>query len=244
MLLLNNGDLVKTLRFKDSQYIGDPINAIRIFNEKEVDEIIVLDITASRERRKPNYDLIQRLAEECFMPLTYGGGITTVDEARILFSLGIEKISLQTAAFSDINLVTRISNDFGSQSVIASIDLKKNWLGRPMLYSAATKKLIPRPWLSYVQEIANAGAGEILLSAVDLDGTLMGPNLELISLASASLMVPLIALGGISSLHDIKSAIDAGASAVAAGSFFVFHGPHRAVLITYPKYEELMTLFK
>jgi cyclase len=244
VLLLDNDGLVKTTRFKDPRYVGDPINAIRIFNEKEVDEIIVLDITATRGARKPNYHLIERLAEECFMPLTYGGGITTVEEARVLFSLGIEKISLQTAAFRDTNLITRLSDSFGSQSIIASVDIKNNWHGKTMLYCSSTRKLIAGSWLDFIKNLAKAGAGEVLLNSVDVDGTLEGPNIERIREASSVLSVPLISLGGISSILDIKHAIQAGASAVAAGSFFVFHGQHRAVLITYPKYKELESLFE
>jgi imidazole glycerol-phosphate synthase subunit HisF len=243
-LLLRNSGLVKTLKFKDPKYVGDPINAIRIFNEKEVDELMVLDITASRERREPNYSLIEEFAGECFMPLAYGGGVTHVEQAGRLFGLGVEKICLQTAALEDLSLVNRLVERFGSQSVMVSVDVKRNWLGKAQLYGAAEGKSRTEPWLEYTQRLVDAGAGEILLNAVDRDGTLAGPDLELIRLASSSISVPLIAVGGVSSLADIKAVVDAGASAVAAGAFFVFHGPHRAVLITYPKYQELENLFK
>jgi len=238
-LLLRNGGLVKTTKFKDPKYVGDPINAIRIFNNKEVDELMVLDITASKEDREPNYALIEQFASECFMPLAYGGGIRSVAQARQLFSLGVEKICLQTAAFENPTLISELANQFGSQSVMVSVDVKKNWLGKPQLYHSATGKLMGVAWMDKLHELVSAGAGEVLLNAVDKDGTLTGPDLTFIQQASAGVDVPLIALGGVSSLADIKACVDAGASAVAAGSFFVYHGPHRAVLITYPKSSEL-----
>jgi cyclase len=243
-LLLRNGGLFKTTQFKDPKYVGDPINAIRIFNDKEVDELMVLDITASKEHREPNYALIEQFAGECFMPLAYGGGIRNVGQARQLFSLGVEKICLQTSAFENPSLIKELANQFGSQSVMVSIDVKKNWLGKPKLYQSATGKVMEIAWMDKLNELISAGAGEVLLNAVDKDGTLMGPDLSFIQQASSAIDVPLIALGGVSSLADIKACVDAGASAVAAGAFFVFHGPHRAVLITYPKYHELEQLFE
>jgi cyclase len=241
-LLLRNGGLVKTRRFANPTYVGDPINAIRIFNDKEADELMVLDITASREQREPNYALIEQFAGECFMPLCYGGGIRTVDQARRLLALGVEKVCLQTAALADPTLVTRIAERGGSQAVLVSIDVKKNWRGQYKLYAAASAKSLDRPWLEQLQALVKAGAGEVVLNAVDRDGMMSGMDLDLIRAASASISVPLIAVGGAGSLNDIRQAIDAGASAVAAGAFFVWHGPHRAVLITYPKYQELERL--
>jgi len=241
-LLLHNGGLVKTRKFGNPKYVGDPINAIRIFNDKEVDELMVLDITASRERREPNYALIEQFAGECFMPLCYGGGIRTVDHASRLFALGMEKVCLQTAALESPKLITAISERVGSQSVLVSVDVKKNWFGKYELYSAASGKTLPQSWMKFVRQAVAAGAGEVVLNAVDRDGTMQGMDLELIREASAALPVPLIAMGGAGSLADIKAALDAGASAVGAGAFFVFHGPHRAVLITYPRYHELETL--
>lgn len=243
-LLLKNSGLVKTTKFKNPKYVGDPINAIKIFNEKQVDELMVLDIMASKEGREPNYNLIEQFAGECFMPLAYGGGIRTVDQAKRLFACGIEKICLQTAALENLVLVTDLADRFGSQSIMISLDIKKNWLGNPQVYSAAREKSLSNNWLELLQQMIDAGAGEVLLNAVDKDGTLSGPDLDLIQKASKAIEVPLIAIGGISSLSDIKAAVNAGASGVAAGAFFVYYGPHRAVLITYPKYEELETLLK
>ncbi len=241
-LLLRNGGLVKTVRFRHPKYVGDPINAIRIFNEKEVDELMVLDICASKERRQPNYGLIEQFAGECFMPLCYGGGIRTVEQAGRLFALGVEKVCVQTGALEDVRLVARLSERFGSQSVLVSVDVKRNWRGLPRLYSAATGRSLSQPWMDHLKRAVAAGAGEVVLNAVDRDGGMQGMDLELIRQASRAVSVPLIAVGGVGSLADIKAAVEAGASAVAAGAFFVFQGPHRAVLITYPLYHELEAL--
>lgn len=241
-LLLRHGGLVKTQKFANPKYIGDPINAIRIFNEKEVDELMVLDITASKEGREPDYDLIEQFAGECFMPLAYGGGICSVEQARQLFALGAEKICLQTTALEDLSLITRLTDQFGNQSILVSVDVKKNWLGNPQLYAAATGKPLSQDWCDFMMQAVRAGAGEVVLNAVDRDGMMQGMDLDLIRKAAQAVSVPLIAMGGVGSLADIKAAVDAGASAVSAGAFFVFHGPHRAVLITYPPYEALESL--
>lgn len=243
-LLLKNGGLVKTTKFSNPKYVGDPINAIRVFNTKEVDELMVLDIDASKFNQEPNYPLIEQFAGECFMPLCYGGGIRTVEQASRIFKLGVEKVSVQTSALEDLDLVRRLSERFGSQSVVVSVDVKRDWLQRPHLYHSSTGKNSSLNWLNFTKQAVEAGAGEILLNSVDKDGTLQGPDLNLIQLASKEISAPLIAIGGIGSLQDIKDAVNAGASAVAAGSFFVFHGPHRAVLITYPQYQELISLFE
>lgn len=241
-LLLRGNGLVKTTKFKDPKYVGDPINAIRIFNEKEVDELMVLDITASKEGREPNFEMIEQFAGECFMPLAYGGGIRTIEHAKRIFASGVEKVCLQTTALSNPRLISDLAERFGSQSIIVSIDVKRNWLGRPGIYASSQGKILSGNWLDRMAELIAAGAGEVLVNAVDKDGTLSGPDLELIRQASENIRVPMIAVGGVSSLADIKAAVDAGASAVAAGAFFVYHGPHRAVLITYPKYHELEKL--
>jgi imidazole glycerol-phosphate synthase subunit HisF len=241
-LLLRNGGLVKTLKFNDPKYVGDPINAIRIFNDKEVDELMVLDITASKEKKEPNYALIEQFASECFMPLSYGGGIKTMEQAQRLFNSGIEKICLQASVLDDLSLVKKLSDKWGSSSILVSVDVKKNWLGQPKLYAAATGKLLDKKWTDFMLEAVKAGAGEIVLNAVDKDGTMKGMDIELIKEAAKILSVPLVAVGGAGSLGDIKAAVDAGANAVSAGAFFVFQGPHRAVLITYPKYNELVQL--
>jgi cyclase len=241
-LLLHDRGLVKTTRFAKPQYVGDPVNAIRIFNEKEVDELVVLDIEASTAGREPAYDLIADFAGECFMPLCYGGGIRTVDQAQRLFALGVEKVCVRTGALRNLQLVSDIATRFGNQSVVVSVDVSKNMFGRYRLHPVKDVATMPDNWESFLTSAVNAGAGEILLNAVDRDGTMAGIDAKLISAAAKDCRVPLIACGGVGSLADIKSAVMAGANAVAAGAFFVYHGPHRAVLITYPRHDELVGL--
>ena len=238
-LLLRQGGLVKTRRFKDPVYVGDPTNAIRIFNDKEVDELMVLDIEASRSGSGPDFATIELFAGECFMPLAYGGGIHTLDQASRIFDLGVEKICLQTAALFDPELVNRIARRYGSQSVIASIDIQRDWRKRPHLYGSSTGKRLSLGWLEHARKMIQAGAGEVLLNDADRDGMMAGYDTELIRQLTQAVSVPVIALGGAGSLNHMRDAILAGASAVAAGSLFVFHGPHRAVLITYPRCQDM-----
>ena len=242
-LLLSDGGLVKTRRFEKPKYVGDPLNAIRIFNEKEVDELMVLDIVASRLGQPPDFPLIEQFAAECFMPLCYGGGVRTLADAQRLFSLGIEKVSLQSAAFTTPELITEIARRYGSQSLVVSVDIKRDWRGRPALFHAARGKKLGKDFRAFVREVVDRGAGEVLLNAVDRDGMQTGYDLELIGETARAASVPVVAVGGASSLDDLRRAVDAGASAVAAGSLFVFHGPHRAVLISYPGYAALEKVF-
>ena len=242
VLLIQDGSLYKTEKFKNPEYIGDPINAIRIFNEKEVDEVIVLDIECSRKNTAPNFSLIEELAGECFMPLSYGGGITTVEQAKLIYSLGVEKICLQTAALNSVTLIENLSKIFGTQSIIVSVDIKKDWLGRYSLYSSKDRNLVSNQWKQRIKEFVIAGAGEIMLNSVDKDGTMSGCDTNLISEAASFLDVPLISVGGVSCFEDIGKAFGAGANAVGAGSFFVYYGPHKSVLITYPSPEQIASL--
>ena len=229
LLLLKDGGLYKTTRFAKPSYVGDPINAVKIFNEKEVDELIVVDIEATRSGRPPDFAMAEWLAEECFMPLCWGGGSRGEDDAAQLFRLGIEKVSLQSAVLSDMGLVTRLAARHGAQAVVVSLDVEKDWLGRYRLRGKDVRK-----WQDVLKLAAASGAGEILLTAVDREGTRTGMDTALIAEAAALIDVPLIACGGAGSLADFKAATDAGASAVAAGAWFVWQGPHKAVLITYP----------
>jgi cyclase len=243
-LLLSNSGIVKTKNFKQPKYIGDPINAFKIFNDKEVDEIMLLDIDVTKNKKKINYNIIERIASECFMPLTYGGGIQNIDEAKILFSLGVEKICIQTSAFNNTKILNNLVQIYGSSSIIASLDIKKNWLGKYKIFSYAENKILDLNIENHIKELVDIhGVGEILLTSVDNEGTMLGPDLNLIKLVSNYIDVPLIINGGISCLNDIKMAILNGADAVACGSFFVFQGPHKAVLLTYPKYKDLENLF-
>ena len=238
-LLLSGERLVKTVRFRDPTYVGDPINAVKIFNDREVDELAILDISATREQREPPFDHLQAIAGECFMPLSYGGGIRTIDQARRLFGLGVEKVLLNTAAADDPALLTAIADEYGSQAVIAGIDVKKDWLGRTRVFTRAGSVNTGRSPVEYAKAMADRGAGEILMNAIDRDGTMAGYDLDLIREMSTAVSIPLVACGGAGSIADLAAAIDAGASAVAAGSLFVFAGPRRAVLINYPSAAEL-----
>jgi len=241
-LLLKDGGLVKGVEYKNHQYVSDPINAIKIFNEKEVDELIVLDILASKNGVAPNFKLIEEFSSECFMPLCYGGGIKTIEQVETLFSIGVEKVSVQSAAYCDMDLVRKIADRFGSQSVVVSIDVKKDFFRRERLYNPSKKKNISRNYMDFIQDCVNAGAGEIVINSVNHEGHMNGMNLELISKVSKSVPIPVIAGCGVGSLNDLKLASDSGASAVAVGSFFVYHGIHRAVLITFPESAELERL--
>ncbi|QFR33434.1 AglZ/HisF2 family acetamidino modification protein [Ancylobacter sp. TS-1] len=243
-LLLSDRGLVKTEKFCNPKYVGDPINAIRIFNEKEVDELFVTDIEASVKGRGPDFEFIEQLASECFMPMGYGGGIKTYDQAKQLFDIGIEKVALQSTLATNRALVGQIAARYGSQAVVASVDVKKDWLGRRKPYSRAGAKFADASWQDMVKSVVGAGAGEVLLNAVDRDGTRGGMDLELIEEAASLVDVPVTAIGGAGSLDDFEAARGAGASAVAAGAFFVFQGPHKAVLISYPRPRELKELWR
>jgi cyclase len=242
-LLLDGNGLVKTRKFKDPTYVGDPINAIKIFNDKRVDELIFLDISASKARREPNYRLIEKIASECFMPVCYGGGVNSVIQARKIIELGIEKVSLNSAVIEVPGLVSEISAELGSQSVVASVDIKKSWTGRYRVYDSARGKLTQVDPLEHIARLVEAGAGEVFINNVDADGMQSGFDIPLVRAVSAKVSVPVIACGGAGSLEHIKAAIrDGGASAAAAGSIFVFKGPHRAVLISYPTQSQIMEL--
>jgi imidazole glycerol-phosphate synthase subunit HisF len=238
-LLIQKGGLVKSVKFKDHKYVGDPINAVKIFNEKEVDEIVVLDISATAEKRPPNMRQVKEIASEAFMPLGYGGGITKLDEIRELIAAGVEKAILNTSAYNNPALVTEAAKYIGSQSIVVSIDVKKDFWGKYKVHiQNATKKTSADP-VAFAQQMEKAGAGEILLNSVDRDGTFSGYDTELIKMVSESINIPVVAIGGAGSTDDMAKAVQSGASAVAAGSLFVFQRPHRAVLISYPGQKEL-----
>lgn len=241
-LLLRNNGLVKTVRFEQPKYVGDPINAVKIFNEKEVDELVVLDIEASKRGSDPNYALLENIASECFMPLCYGGGIRSLEQASHIIRLGIEKIAVNASAISSPALITALAATLGSQSVVAGIDVKSDWLGRHRVYDASSGKLCSTAPEEHAMRLARAGAGEIFLNSVDRDGTLQGYDLKLVKKVADAVSIPVIACGGAGSTADFVCAAEAGASAMAAGSQFVFQGRHRAVLISYPPYKELEKL--
>jgi len=239
-LLLQEERLVKTIKFSNPVYVGDPINTIKIFNEKEVDELIILDINASKKNLLPNYKYIKQLAQECFMPLCYGGGINSIQIADKLFEIGVEKLSVQNIIFENFDIITQITRKYGSQSLVVSIDIKKDIFGRYKIYNSSKKVKYNFEISAFLKKVEDAGAGEIFINFVDLDGTKNGLNLDFIKNFVKSVNIPIIICGGLNNLTEINSAVACGVSAVAAGAFFVFQGPHRAVLITYPSKEELL----
>lgn len=239
-LLLRGRGLYKTVKFTDPKYVGDPVNAVKIFNEKEVDELILLDITATPEQRGPNYALIEDIASECFMPLSYGGGVTSMDQVRRLHRLGVEKVSLNTAAFNDRQLVREACDTFGSSSVIAAIDVRKTLFGKYEVWTGCGRVNTKVDPVGYAEELAELGVGEILVNSIDRDGAMAGYDLPLLTKIAARVDTPVIACGGAGSLEHIREVLTgAQVSAVAAGSLFVFHGKHKAVLINYPSPGEL-----
>lgn len=242
VLLVKDHGLVKTRAFDKPTYVGDPTNAIRIFNEKEVDELALIDIGATASGRGPNFELVEQVASECFMPLSYGGGIRSLEQAKRLFSLGVEKVLLQSAALEDLSIVRDIANFSGRQSVTVAVDVRSGRFGKERLFRASDGSDAGKDWLGFATAAQEMGAGEILLTSVNREGSMDGLDLDLIKRAAACLHVPLVAHGGVGSLSDIKDGVEAGADAVAAGSFFVFHGPRRGVLITYPPYDVLTDL--
>lgn len=243
-LLLRNNGLVKTVKFKESTYIGDPINTVKIFNEKEVDEIFFLDIDATRLKKEPPYDLIQNIASECFMPFAYGGGIHSLLQIERIIKSGAEKIIINTQAFLGKNFLKEAVQQFGSSTIAVSIDVKKEFLKGNIVYVKGGTQSTGLNPVDYAREIENAGAGEILINSIDRDGVMEGYDIELIKSISGSIKIPIIACGGAGRLNDFSQAVkQGGASAAAAGSFFIFHGKRRAVLITYPSYSEITNLF-
>ncbi|MFC1817258.1 AglZ/HisF2 family acetamidino modification protein [Thermodesulfobacteriota bacterium] len=243
-LLLKNKGLVKTVKFKKPKYVGDPINAIKIFNEKEVDEMIFLDIDASIEKRGPNFKVIEEIASECFMPLCYGGGIRNTDDIKRIFSTGVEKVALNTQALKNANMVKAAADIFGSQSIVVSIDAKRNMFRKYDIYGGGGRIRYKTSPPEYAARMEKMGAGEIMINSIDRDGTMVGYDLYLVKSVSDAVSIPVIACGGAGKKEDFSDAVKkAGATAVAAGSFFVFHGKHRAVLITYPSLTEIKLLF-
>ncbi len=242
-LLLKDDRLVKTIQFKDPKYVGDPVNAVKIYNEKEVDELVVLDISATAENRKPPFEMIAQIADECFMPLTYGGGIRDLEDIRRLFALGVEKAVINTHAVERPNFITEASDVFGSQAILVSIDAKKKPQGGYEVRTRGGRDATGLDPVAFARLMEQKGAGEILLTSIDQDGAMAGYDLELIRRVTGAIHVPLIACGGAGELAHLKQAVDAGASAVAAGSMAVYMSKNRAVLINFPTARELKTLF-
>lgn len=242
VLLYSGTGLVKSVQFRDHKYVGDVLNAVRIFNEKEVDEILLLDIDATRQSKPPNLNLISEVASECFMPLAYGGGIRSLADMKGIFKLGVEKIVVNTVAADSPELITAAAEHFGSQSIVVSVDVRKRLFGGYEVVTNSGERRTGLDPVRYCQKMASLGSGELFLNSVDCDGTMTGYDLELIKRVAAAVNVPVIACGGAGKLSDFRLALQAGAASVAAGSMFVFHGRHRAVLISYPSAQEFKDL--
>jgi cyclase len=238
-LLLKGGGLVKTIGFKNPSYVGDPINAVRIFSEKEVDELVLLDIEASKFGREPDYEQIRDIVSEAFMPVGYGGGVTMLAQARRLAGVGVEKIIVDHSAIADLGLVREIADSLGSQSTVVAVDVKRNWRGQYRVYDAVAGTITDKDAVEHMREAVAAGAGEVFVNDVVRDGTGKGYDIELVRRVAESVDVPVVVCGGAAALDDLREAAAAGASGVAAGSMFVYLGRHRAVMINYPAYSAL-----
>jgi cyclase len=239
VLLLDNGGLYKTVTFKNAKYIGDPINSVKIFNEKEADELLLLDYTASVKRRGPDFSKIAEIAGEAFMPMAYGGGIRDLDTAKKVFDSGYEKIVLNSILFDDLSLIEKIAAIYGAQAVVGCIDVKKNLFGAQKVYAYSGSKKTGYTPLEWAKQLEQAGVGEIIINSIDKDGTWNGYDLDVIYAVSHNVKVPVIACGGAGKTEDFNAAIAAGASAIAAGSLFVYQKKGMGVLISFPSALEI-----
>lgn len=243
VLLLKGQGLVKTVQFDKHRYIGDPINAVRIFNDLEVDELVFLDILASRENRTISIDIVKQIGDEAFMPFAVGGGIKTSQDALAIINAGAEKIILNTAFVKNKRLVSEIAALIGNQSVVVSIDVKKNWFGKYHAFIKGGQEKVNAPPLDLAQKAEQLGAGEIIINSITHDGMMQGYDLELIHHISSAVNIPVVACGGAGRLNHLREAIDNGAHAAGAGSLFVYHGGRNAVLVNYPEKTELINNF-
>ena len=243
VLLMRDRGLVKTERFRSPRYVGDPINIVRIFNEKEADELILLDIQATSSRARPQFELLEQVASEAFMPICYGGAVTSVADAKRLLRLGIEKVSVNTALFENPRLIEVLAGELGSQCVVASVDVKRTWTGKYEVFSHSGRPVREREVLRWIERLVKLGAGEVLVNAVDRDGTMKGYDLHLLRMIRGQFDVPIIACGGAESLDDMRGALHVGhLDALGVGARFVYEGPHRAVLISYLSSSEISSL--
>lgn len=243
VLLLHGNDLVKGVQFKNHRYIGDPINTINIFNEKNVDELIFLDISRTINELPPNFKIIKDIADEAFMPFCYGGGITSINEIEEILKIGVEKVLINTAAHLKPNFIKEASSLAGAQSIIVSIDVKKKIFGGYDIFIKNGTIKIKVDLVDYVRKLEDLGAGELVITSIDREGTGKGYDLELLQLVTNKVDIPVVAMGGAKNINDfyeVKNSINV--SGLAAGNMFLFHGKHKAVLLSYPKYSELKNL--
>lgn len=234
ILQLKNDELIKSTKFKNHQYVGDPVNAVRIFNEIKVDEIILLDVFRSKNNSELNYEIVKDIADECRMPFTYGGGIKNLKQVEKLFRIGVEKISINTAALEDEKIIKSLSKIYGSQSVVLSIDIKEDIFGVKKIFDSTKKKFVKIDIITQIQKYIDLGAGEILINNISKEGTLSGFDFSILELINKRLNIPLIVNGGINSYKEINKVLEnENIDAVGVGAFFIYYGPHRAVLISY-----------
>lgn len=239
-LLIDDRDLIKTVQFGKRTYLGDPVNAVKIFNRKRIDELSILDIGATKNNREPDYELLKDIASEAFMPLSYGGGITTIEQIHNLLGIGYEKVVLNTVLVKNPSLITRVAEQFGSQSIVASIDAKRIKNEYKCFVSDGTEATDKNP-VELAKEAEKLGAGEIIINAVDHDGMMDGYDIELVKSVSDAVKIPVTAIGGAGGVRDLKNVLDEGhAHAAAGGSMFVYYGRLKAVLITAPSEDELI----
>lgn len=236
-LLIDNNNLIKTVQFSKPQYIGDPLNAIKIFNEKEVDEIIVTDRTATKNGI--NLDLLKKISSQCFMPLTYGGGIDSVNTAELIMKTGVEKIIIRTALLENKILIKELKVKYGSQALIACVDIKRDFFGN---FKILNTKIKNDEIIKFMNELIHLGIGEIMIQSVDFEGTFKGVDEDLISFLSTLRNIPLVYSGGIRNLQDVRKALNLGIHSVAAGSMFVFKGSSKGILINYPSRDSIDSL--
>ena len=242
-LSIQNRSLVKTVQFSNPRYLGDPINAVRIFNDKGVDELAVLDITASQDKRGPDFEYLYSIASEAFMPLSYGGGITSLSEIKKLFYIGFEKIIINTGFIRTPELIMEAASHAGSQSIVVSIDVKRNMFGKYYCFSCSGKIKTCNDPVTLAKEAELSGAGEILLNSISDDGMMNGYDLKLVKMVCESVSIPVIACGGARDITDFKKVLtEGGAQAAAAGSLYVYYGEEKAVLITVPEEKSLYDL--
>lgn len=234
VLLLHKGGLYKTKQFKKPIYVGDPINAVRILNEKQVDELMILDIDCSGNNSEPNYDLLEEIASEAFMPVAYGGGVKNLEIAKKLFKLGIEKVVLNSVLQTNLKLIKEIGDVYGAQSVVACIDFKKNLFGKTQAYFKGGSIKAEQSIFKLAKQFENIGAGELLLNDIDKEGTYSGYNQSILKEIVGMVQIPVIISGGAGRNEDFSEAAANGASGMAAGSMLIFQRPHNAVLISYP----------
>ena len=239
VLTINRKKLIKTIKFKNPRYLGDPLNSLKIFNNKGVDELCIIDIRASLEKRNPDLEYLKEIASEAFMPLSYGGGVNSIEQVKKLLYLGYEKIIFNSAFFNNVDLIKESVKIAGSQSVVLSVDVKKDVFGKYYLWTLSGTKKTKYQIIDAILEAKKIGVGEIIVNSISNDGLMKGYDIDLLKLISKSSNIPIVFCGGAQNTNDLKIAIDNGAHAVAAGSMFVYYGKQKGVLINFPTDKEL-----